>query len=98
MEVPSPSDSRQAAPPPNERPEPSSFAEGTLMARMQAAITEVGEHREDMYRLKEVRDLLEEADRIAERIRSLRGDVLTTGQADILLDDLHTTLEVKLDL
>jgi len=99
MEVPTPSDSRSNGPPPSDPPDPPSFAEGTLMARMQEATPEAREHREDMYRLKETRDLLDEADKIASRIRVLQDwGVLTEEQADTLLDELHTTLEVKLDL
>jgi len=98
MEIPTPSDSRDSESRPSARPPPS-FAEGTLMARMQEATPEVREHREDMYRLKETRDLLDEADKIASRIRVLQDwGVLTEEQADTLLDELHTTLEVKLDL
>lgn len=82
-----------------EQPEAPTFPAGTIQALMQKAAPDPREHREDMYRIKELADLLGDAEQILDRIERLReGDVIKERTMRSLKKKLSITLEEKLNL
>jgi hypothetical protein len=82
-----------------EQPEEPTFPEGTIQALMQEVAPDPREHKEDMYRIKEFADLVDDAHETARTIEGLCSHgVLSRSQADTLLDRLTTTLTEKLNL
>jgi hypothetical protein len=81
-----------------EQPEEQAFPAGTIQALMQEAAPDPREHREDMYRIKELADLLGDAEQILDRIERLQqGNVIDQRTMHRLKRRLSITLEEKLN-